>query len=78
MKTFLPLSFTILLMLSQSAYGQDYVLRLLANKGSNKVKKGGVEVPLKTGSKLVSGDQIVASVGASIGLVHRSGQIKGY
>lgn len=74
MKTFLSLSFTILLVLSQSVYGQDYVFRVLANKGSNKIKKGSTETQLKTGSKLVSGDQIIAGAGAYIGLVHRSGK----
>ena len=76
MKTFLSLSLSILLILAQSVYAQDYVFRVLANKGSNQVKKAGSSqtVPLKTGSKLFSGDQIVAVQGAYIGLVHRTGK----
>ncbi|MEQ9426830.1 MAG: hypothetical protein RJQ09_20575 [Cyclobacteriaceae bacterium] len=76
MKTFLSLTFAITLLIAQSAVGQDYVFRVLANKGSNQVKKAGSSEAssLKTGSKLTSGDQIIASAGAYIGLVHRTGK----
>ena len=74
MKILISLSLT-LFMLVNGANSQDYVFRVLANKGSNQVKKGsGAAQPLKTGSKLMSGDQIVAAQGAYIGLVHRTGK----
>ncbi len=55
---------------------QDYLFRVLANKGANEVKKAGEpeSAKLKTGSKLYSGDQIIATNGAYIGLVHQSGK----
>ncbi len=54
---------------------QDYLFRVLANKGTNQVKKAGASVAqLKTGFKLYSGDQIIAAPGAYIGLVHKSGK----
>ncbi len=54
---------------------QDYLFRVLANKGTNQVKKAGAPAAqLKTGSKLYSGDQIIAAPGAYIGLVHKSGK----
>lgn len=55
---------------------QDYAFRVLANKGTNQVKKagsGGVEA-LKTGAKLGLGDEIIASEDAYIGLMHNSGK----
>ena len=76
MKTILSLSISALLVLSHGVFGQDYVFRVLANKGSNQVVKsgGGDATSLKTGSKLGSGDQIIAAQGAYIGLVHRTGK----
>lgn len=65
-----------LIFASAGAHAQDYAFRVLANKGSNKVKKAGSaqsEV-LKTGAKLNSGDEIIASEGAYIGLMHVSGK----
>lgn len=54
---------------------QDYLFRVLANKGTNQVKKVGASATqLKTGAKLYSGDQIIAAPGAYIGLVHKSGK----
>lgn len=57
------------------ASAQDYLFRVLANKGTNQVKKGATAASqLKTGSKLYSGDQIIAANGAYIGLVHKTGK----
>ena len=76
MKTILSLSLSLVLTLMQSASAQDYVFRVLANKGSNQVKKAGSSsaTALKTGSKLGAGDQIIAAQGVYIGLVHRTGK----
>jgi len=58
------------------ANAQSYTFRVLANKGQNKVKKEGASsaVSLKTGATLDSGDQLIASQGAYIGLMHKSGK----
>lgn len=55
---------------------QDYAFRVLANKGSNQLKKAGAGQAelLKTGAKLNSGDEIIASEDAYIGLMHKSGK----
>lgn len=69
---------------SAETYAQDYAFRVLANKGTppNMVKKAGATEPevLKTGAKLNSGDEIISSDDAYIGLMHSSGkttEIKG-
>ena len=58
------------------ANGQGYTFRVLANKGQNKVKKAGstAAVPLKTGATLNAEDQLIASQGAYIGLMHKTGK----
>lgn len=58
------------------ANGQGYTFRVLANKGQNKVKKEGTAsaVALKTGATLSAGDELIASQGAYIGLMHKSGK----
>lgn len=61
--------------LATETSAQDYLFRVLANKGSNQVQKASSgPTQLKTGSKLYSGDQIIASNGAYIGLVYRTGK----
>ena len=72
-------SFTLTLLLAftfEIAYGQGYTFRVLANKGQNQVKKAGsaAAVALKTGATLNAGDELIASQGAYIGLMHRSGK----
>ena len=60
-----------------TAFAQtDYMFRVLANKGTNKVKQASSNqtVALKTGSKLYAGDEIIASDGAYIGLMHKTGK----
>ena len=47
---------------------------IIVNKGENKVARNGQEEPLKTGSSLFSSDQVVASDGAYIGLMHKTGK----
>lgn len=58
------------------ANAQNYTFRVLANKGQNKVKKEGASAPevLKTGATLSAGDELIASQGAYIGLMHKSGR----
>jgi len=76
MKTILSLTIAMLLLAAQTATSQDYIFRVLANKGTNQVKKAGTSeaASLKTGEKLNSGDQIIAVSGSYIGLVHRTGK----
>ena len=76
MKTILSLTIAIVLLAAQSATSQDYIFRVLANKGTNQVKIAGTSQPtsLKTGSKLNGGDQIITVAGSYIGLVHRTGK----
>ena len=66
----------MVLLVAQNATSQDYIFRVLANKGTNQVKVVGATQPtaLKTGSKLNSGDQIIAVAGSYIGLVHSTGK----
>lgn len=54
--------------------GQSYSFKVLANKGANKVKTGADWQPLKTGASLESGDELVISENAYLGLVHASGK----
>ncbi len=77
MKKVLTYSIALMMLFSaEIAFGQGYTFRVLANKGSNKVKKAGSGqiVALKTGATLNSGDALVASSGAYIGLMHKSGK----
>jgi len=66
----------VLVFLTSVATAQDYTFRVLVNKGSNKIQRAGSDVPeaLKTGSKLFENDQVIASEGAYIGLMHKSGK----
>ncbi len=72
-------SITIALLLVcavEIVHGQGYTFRVLANRGQNRVKKAGVttSVVLKTGSRLNVGDELIASEGAYIGLMHKTGK----
>ena len=67
--------FTLFFMIvASSAFAQDYVFKVLANKGSNEVKSGTDWIPLKTGASLRSGDELKLSDNAYLGLVHNSGK----
>lgn len=52
----------------------DYVFRVLANKGANEVKSGEAWHPLKTGAQLKLGDELKISENASVGLVSKQGK----
>jgi hypothetical protein len=52
-----------------------YSFRVLANKGQNTFKSGSIESqPLRTGSKLSDGDEIMVAEGGYVGLVHAGGK----
>lgn len=59
---------------SSLIFAQDYVFKVLANKGSNEVKSGADWAPLKTGASLKTGDELKLSDDAYLGLVHVSGK----
>ena len=67
---------TVLLFAFGFTNAQGYTFRVLANKGQNKVMKAGssTAVPLKTGATLNGDDQLIASEGAYIGLMHKTGK----
>lgn len=71
------LSLLVLIIFAYSPLlAQDYVFKVLANKGENQVKKTGTSqvTALRTGATLQKGDEIIAGTGAYIGLVHNSGK----
>ncbi len=77
MRKVVSITLTLLLVFAvETAFGQGYVFRVLANKGQNTVKRAGAAaaVALKTGATLNAGDELIASQGAYIGLMHRSGK----
>ena len=77
MKNFVSIAFMFAMILTASlAFGQSYTFRVLANKGSNQVKREGASSTeaLKTGATLNSGDELIVSDGAYIGLMHKSGK----
>lgn len=75
MKTIFSTAIVLLMFLANTAIGQGYVFRVLANRGANQVKTSSGETqPLKTGATLNAGDAIVASNGAYIGLMHKTGR----
>ncbi len=77
MRKFISYAFIAgMVLVSSVASAQDYAFRVLANKGENQLKKAGSAQAetLKTGAKLNSGDEIIASEGAYIGLMHKTGK----
>jgi len=77
MRKFVSIAIAVMLVFVVGvANGQGYTFRVLANKGQNKVKKEGTStaVALKTGATLSDGDELIASQGAYIGLMHKSGK----
>lgn len=77
MRKFVSIAITTMLVFAVGvANGQGYTFRVLANKGQNQVKKEGATtaVALKTGATLSDGDELIASQGAYIGLMHKSGK----
>ncbi|TRX55524.1 hypothetical protein FNH22_17975 [Fulvivirga sp. M361] len=73
MKRNLVIVFVFLLTVGHS-FGQGYTFKVLANKGDNKIKTGSDWKALKTGASLNTGDELVVSDDAYLGLVHASGK----
>ncbi len=65
---------TLVLATLTLGYSQNYTFRVLATKGVNEVKTGGVWQPVKTGATLQEADEIKVSENAYLGLVHKSGK----
>ena len=77
MRNLVSIAFMFVMMLMTSTvFAQSYTFRVIANKGDNQVKKAGATsaIALKTGSTLNSGDELIVSEGAYIGLMHSSGK----
>lgn len=73
MKTILSLLFVLLI--GSAASAQNFVFKVLANKGSNELKTTQAAwTPLKTGAMLQSGDELKVSENAYLGLMHSSGR----
>lgn len=74
MKFLSTLMFLSLLM-AGNIVAQDYVFKVLANKGTNTVSTSGSDwKAVKTGSTLKVGDQVKVGDGSYLGLVHSSGR----
>lgn len=63
-----------LIFVSSVAFSQEFVFRVIANKGNNEVKTGDTWQPVKTGASLKQGDEIKLVENAYLGLVHASGK----
>jgi len=74
MKALLTTTILTLFLALNIAVGQDYAFRVLANKGTNSVKKNGTWEPLKTGSSIQETDAIKLGEGSYLGLLHSSGR----
>lgn len=76
MRTIYSSLIVCLLFLSNSLMAQEYVFKVLANKGSNQVKSTSESAwkPVKTGTTLQVGDELKVSENAYLGLVHTSGK----
>ena len=62
-------------LVSLPTLSQDYVFRVLANKGANSVKSGSSDwMPLKTGARLNKGDALKLDENGYLGLVHANGR----
>jgi len=73
MKKLTLIIFLSLLAAANQGMAQSYVFRVLAQKGNNTYMHENQELDLKTGSKLVSGDEIVLENDAYVGLLHKTG-----
>ncbi len=66
---------TCIVLVSLPSLSQDYVFRVLANKGANSVKSGSSDwMTLKTGARLNKGDALKLGENGDLGLVHASGR----
>lgn len=75
MKSIFKILVVALLLGNFTANAQEYVFKVLANKGENSVKIEGADwTSLKTGQSLNSGDELKLSEEAYLGLMHNSGK----
>lgn len=76
MRKYVTIAITTIFVFAFGFADAQYTFRVLANKGQNQVKKEGASAPvaLKTGATLNSGDQLIASQNAYIGLMHKTGK----
>ena len=76
MRTIYSILIVCLFFVSNSLMAQEYVFKVLANKGSNQVKAISESAwkPVKTGTTLQVGDELKVSENAYLGLVHTSGK----
>lgn len=75
MKSIFKILVVALLLGNFTASAQEYVFKVLANKGNNSVKIEGADwTSLKTGQSLNSGDELKLSEEAYLGLMHNSGK----
>jgi hypothetical protein len=70
----LTLSLFFVLVNLTLGFSQNYAFRVLATKGANEVKSGGVWQAIKTGATLNPDDELKVSENAYLGLVHNSGK----
>ena len=62
------------LLITATAFSQDYAFKVMANKGSNEVKSGETWLPLKTGASLKASDELKLVDNAYIGLISAEGK----
>lgn len=77
MKVQLTILTTCLALVANGAFAQDFVFKVLTNKGENSTKTQAQDkewTALKTGASLQKGEVINVSEGAFIGLVHANGK----
>lgn len=62
------------LLITSTAFSQDYAFKVMANKGSNEVKSGDTWQPIKTGASLKSDDEVKLADNAYLGLISAQGK----
>lgn len=68
------LSLVVAFVLSSAfVFAQDYSFKVLASKGANEVKSGGIWQPLKTGASLNATDELKVGENAYLGLISAEG-----
>jgi len=67
------LALMVLMLGMEAAVAQDYVFRVMLNKGANQYGDGQAWNDLTSGTKLQAGDQIKVAADGYVGLVHSSG-----
>jgi len=68
------IGFVLFLLIPATVTAQDYVFRVLVNKGQNELKSGYDWTPIKVGVTLKSGDELKVSKNGYLGLVHVTGK----